>query len=109
MDFFDENGNNIGEGKAVFDEDGNLIGHFLKSTKEGVSDAFGISWVWGIIFLLIIAPGWTLLGLLLFLLVKLVKFIFWLIANIIKFVLRCIWWLLRLPFYLIFYRDVPEF
>lgn len=120
MDLFDSNGSFLGEGKEIFDSEGNLIGHFLESAKSGVEDAFEGSWIWGIIFLLFIAPGWTLLGIVLFLIIKLIRIIFWLACTImkfalialwwlIKFIARCLWWILRLPFYLIFYRDIPEF
>ena len=120
MDLFDNNGNLLGEGKEIFDSEGNLIGHFLESAKNGVADAFGDSWIWGIIFLLFIAPGWTLLGIVLYLIIKLIRIIFWLALTLIKYVLiglwwliklfaRCLWWLVRLPVYLIFYHDTPLF
>lgn len=120
MDLFDSNGSFLGEGKEIFDSEGNLIGHFLESAKKGVEDAFEGSWILGIIFLLFIAPGWTLLGLVLFLIIKIIRIALFLAITIIKLVLiglwwlvklvaRCLWWLLRLPVYLIFWRDIPEF
>ena len=45
----------------LYDEDGNYVGEFLESTKEKVENAFEGSWIWGIVFLLFIAPGWTCL------------------------------------------------
>jgi len=109
MDFFDSEGGFLGEGKEIFDSEGNLIGHFIESAKDGVSSAFESSWLWGLFFLLIIAPGWTLLGVLLYLIIKVIKIAIWLLFTIIKFILRCLWWLIRLPFYLLIWRDYPEF
>lgn len=86
----------------IFDEDGNYIGEFLEDTKEKIDDAFEGSWIWGIIFLLLIAPGWTILGIV-------VISIFKLIAFIIKLIFRILWWTIRLPFCLLFYREFPQF
>ena len=86
----------------VFDEDGNYLGEFIDGTKEKVEDAFDSSWIWGIIFLLIIAPGWTILGIILISIFKLIK-------AIIRLVFKTIWWIFRLPFCLIFRRKFPEF
>ena len=109
MDLFDNNGNLLGEGKEIFDSEGNLIGHFLESAKHGVDSAFEVSWIWGLIFLLIVAPGWTLLGIILFLIIKLIRFIFWILISILKIALRCVWWLIRLPYYRIFKHNFPRF
>lgn len=86
----------------IFDEDGNYIGEFLEDTKDKIDDAFEGSWMWGIIFLLLIAPGWTILGIVVISIVKLIAFI-------IKLIFRILWWTIRLPFCLIFYREFPEF
>lgn len=109
MDLFDEGGNLLGEGKEIFDSEGNLIGHFLESAKSGVDSAFEVSWIWGVIFLLLIAPGWTLLGVILFLLIKLVRILFKLLFVLLKTVFRCVWWVIRLPFYLICMDELPRF
>lgn len=86
----------------IYDETGEFLGEFFEDTKDKVEDAFDCSWVWGIIFLLVIAPGWTLLGLTLF-------GIFKLLFTIVKLVFLIIWWIVRLPFCLIFYQEIPEF
>lgn len=120
MDFFDSNGQFLGEGKALFDSEGNLVGHFLENAKNGVEDAFEFSWWWGLVFLFFIAPGWALLGLVLFLLIKLFRLLFFLLVLILKFALRVgwwllklvsrtLWWIVRLPFCLLFYHELPEY
>jgi len=86
----------------VFDEDGNYLGEFIEDTKEKVEDAFEGSWIWGVIFLLFIAPGWTILGIVVILLFKL-------ISGIIKLAFKMVWWLIRLPFCLVFRREFQEF
>lgn len=93
----------------VFDEHGNYLGEFIENTKEKVEDAFEISWFWGIIFLLIIAPGWTLLGLIVWGLFKAIKFIIVLLFKLVSLLSRCLWWLIRSPFYLIFQHEMPKF
>lgn len=86
----------------VFDEDGNYLGEFFEGTKEKVGDAFEVSWVWGIVVLFFIAPWWTLLGLAIYLNIKV-------ISLVIKYAFKIIWWLVRLPFCLIFNKELPEF
>lgn len=86
----------------LFDEDGNYVGEFISNTKEKVEEAFEGSWLWGIVFLLFIAPGWTILGLVVIGLFKLIKFV-------VVLVFRTIWWIIRLPFCLIFHHEFPEF
>ena len=93
----------------LFDEDGNYVGEFFEDTKEKVEDAFEASWIWGIVFLLIIAPGWTLAGLTLFGIIKLFKLLIILLYKLLLLFLRCLWWLIRLPFYSIFQHELPEF
>ena len=97
MDLFDSNGNFLGEGKEIFDSEGNLIGHFVESAKNGVNSAFESSWILGLFFLLIIAPGWTILGIILFLIIKLIRLLFLILISILKIILQCIWWIIRLP------------
>lgn len=86
----------------IFDEDGNYLGDFIEDTKDKIDDAFEGSWLWGIVFLLIIAPGWTILGIIVISIFKLIKFI-------IKLIFKIIWWIIRLPFTLIFQHEFPEF
>ena len=86
----------------IFDEDGNYLGDFIGDTKEKVEDAFEGSWLWGIVVLLFIAPGWTIFGIIVILLFKLISFI---IMLVIKFV----WWLVRLPFCLVLQKRFPDF
>lgn len=93
----------------VFDENGNYLGEFIADTKEKVENAFEVSWFWGLIFLLIIAPGWTLLGLVLWGLFKLIKLIVVLLFKLLIFLLRCLWWMIRLPFYMVFRHKTPIF
>lgn len=115
MEHFDEFGNSLGEGTEIFDGDGELIGHFFEKAKDSISSASSDvssgegSIIWLIIVCLIIAPGWTLLGILIWLIVKIVKIIFLIAMTVIKFLLRCLWWVLRTPFCLIFHREFPEF
>lgn len=86
----------------VYDKDGNFLGEFIEAEKEKITETFddGLWWL-GIIFL-IISPFWTILVFALWLIFKL-------IVNIIKFALKIIWWIIRLPFCLIFYRELPSF
>lgn len=86
----------------MYDEDGNYLGEFIEDTKDKIEDAFEGSWIWGIIFLLLIAPGWTILGIVVISIFKMIAFIF-------KLGVRIIWWVIRLPFCLVFKREIPEF
>lgn len=109
MDLFDNNGSYLGEGKEIFDSDGRLIGHFLETAKSGVDSAFEISWIWGVIFLMIIAPGWTILGIVIYLLFKFIRFLFCIMISILKLILKCIWWVVRLPVHMILWHEFPSF
>ena len=116
MDLFDNDGKFLGEAKGIFDSEGNLIGHFLENAKDKVESVSEDSWILGLFCLLIIAPGWTILGILLFLIIKVIRLMFWflrlvfrLLLVILVTVLRCVWWLVRLPFCLIFRHEFPEF
>lgn len=93
----------------IFDENGNYLGEFIEDTKEKVEDAFEESWLWGIVFLLIVAPGWTLLGLIVWGLFKILKFVMVLLYKLLILFLRCLWWILRLPFCLVFHHKTPKF
>lgn len=86
----------------VFDEDGNYLGEFFEYTKNKVEDSFESSWIWVIICLFLLAPWWTLFGILLY-------FTFKLLSFSIKFTFKVIWWIIRLPFYLIFRKEFPKF
>lgn len=88
----------------LFDENGTFVGEFIEATeemidhtKEVVSDKFSDSIFLGILCL-IIAPRWTLLALFLILL-----------AKTIKLILNTAWWIIKLPFSLVFKRRLPEF
>lgn len=91
----------------IFDEDGNYLGEFIKESIEEVKDnatetISDGSWVLGLIMLLIIFPGWTILGGVIYIIGKLIWWIF-------KIVINTAWWLIRLLFTLIIYRELPEF
>lgn len=85
----------------LFDENGNFIGEFIEEAKENVSDSFEISWVLGILCFLW-QPIWTIVVIAIWLFFKT-------IFKICKFILRIIWWFIRVPFCLIFSREWPEF
>ena len=93
----------------IFDEDGKYLGEFIENTKEKAEDAFAESWIWGIVFLLIIAPGWALIALAFWALLKLIKIVGVLVFNFFVLLLRCLWWVIRLPFYLVFRHETPMF
>ena len=93
----------------IFDENGNYLGEFFEDTKEKVEDAFEGSWLFGIIFLFFIAPWWTLFGLVVWGICKILKFVIVLLFKLAVLFLRCLWWLIRLPFCLIFLHEKPKF
>lgn len=62
MKVFDEYGNYQGDISDAFNEEGEYIGRVFSDAKDKVEEAFEGSWLWGIIFLFVIAPGWALLG-----------------------------------------------
>lgn len=86
----------------LFDENGNYLGEFIEETKEKVEDAFDDSWIWGVVFFLLIAPGWTILGIVLILLFKIT-------CIIIKLVWGLTFWFAKLPFCLFFKHTLPRF
>lgn len=91
----------------IFDEDGNYLGEFIKGSIEEVKDnatetISDGSWILGLIMLLIIFPSWTILGGVIYIIGKLIWWIF-------KIVINTAWWLIRLPFTLFIYRELPEF
>ena len=85
----------------LFDKDGNFVGEFISSTKENVEETFESSWILGILFFLI-SPIWTMV-------VISIWFIFKMFIKLLIFVLRIAWWIIRLPFCLIFLRELPKF
>lgn len=114
----------------IFNEDGMCLGEFTEFVEEcseditetasgvysaahdSVSGAFDISIFLGIIGL-IVAPFWTIAA---FVIIMFFKFMFRVIKLSIKLVfvaaislLRCVWWLIKLPFSLIFDGTCPEF
>ena len=51
----------------LFDEDGNYVGELIKDSieevKDNAMDSFDDgSWILGLVLLLIVFPGWTILG-----------------------------------------------
>ena len=96
MKLFNEDGDEY-EVKNLYDEDGNLIGNFLEKTTEDISEAFSASWLLGIL-LLIFAPVWGI-----------VYFLFILLFKFLVFIIKILWWIIKLPFCLIFYKNLPKF
>lgn len=96
MKLFNEDGDEY-EVKNLYDEDGNLIGNFLEKTTEDISEAFSTSWLLGIL-LLIFAPVWGI-----------VYFLFILLFKFFVFIIKILWWIIKLPFCLIFYKNLPKF
>lgn len=96
MKLFNEDGDEY-EVKNLYDEDGNLIGNFLEKTTEDISEAFSASWLLGIL-LLIFAPVWGI-----------VYFLFILLFKFFVFIIKILWWIIKLPFCLIFYKNLPKF
>lgn len=86
----------------LYDENGSFVGDFIAAEKEKISETFddGLWWL-GIVFL-IISPFWTIFVIVLWLILKG-------IIKLIAFILRCVWWIIRLPFYLYLYGELPEF
>ena len=96
MKLFNEDGDEY-EVKNLYDENGNLIGNFLEKTTEDISEAFSASWLLGIL-LLIFAPVWGI-----------VYFLFILLFKFLVFIIKILWWIIKLPFCLIFYKNLPKF
>lgn len=91
----------------LFDEDGNYVGELIKDSieevKDNAMDSFDDgSWILGLVLLLIVFPGWTILGGVIYLIIKIIWWIFRILIN-------SLWWLIRLPFTLIFKGEFPEF
>lgn len=91
----------------LFDEDGNYVGEFIKDSieevKDNAMDSFDEnSWILGLVLLLVVFPGWTILGGVIYLIIKIIWWIF-------KILINSLWWLIRLPFTLIFKGEFPEF
>lgn len=92
----------------IFNENGDFLGEFTDSaetvyenTKETVCSWFEIGILWGILAV-IASPFWGILAIVAILLFKL-------FTLILKFVLNSIWWTFKLPFCLLFKRELPEF
>ena len=116
LKIYDENDNFIGE----------YIGEFVSDSFDTVADSFEespLSGLASIVVLLILKCPWLLLVILFWFILKLIWIslkIFLKVAWVIaKPILRTmwwllglfclgIWWLLRLPFVLIFYRELPD-
>lgn len=85
----------------LYDENGNFVGEFIKNTTENVGEAFSVSWALGLL-LLFISPIWGIVVISLW-------FIFKMIFKLIVFVLKLIWWVIRVPFCLISRQEWPRF
>lgn len=85
----------------LYDEDGNFIGDFIKGTEETVEGAFKISWILGIICFLI-SPIWTIIVIIICSIVKL-------LFKLIILIFRTAWWVVKLPFCLLFLKKLPTF
>ncbi len=97
MKLFDENGDEY-EGKIFYDEDGNKLDMgFFEKTKEDITEAFSTSWLLGIL-LLIFAPVWGI-----------VYILFILLFKFLVLIIKCLWWLIKLPFCLILKKGLPKF
>ena len=83
----------------IFDGAGNFLGEFIEDQKDDVVDSDGIE-----IFLKLIFKAIPLI---------ILASILWVIIKIgsffIKWACKILWWLLRLPFCLIFNKKWPKF
>lgn len=91
----------------LYDENGDYVGEFVKNSISDVKDSAiesinDGSLGWGLILLLIIFPGWTILCVTIYLIIKFI----W---AILKLSFCILFWLIRLPFKLIFWREFPKF
>lgn len=89
----------------IFDEDGNYLGEFIderiESASESISDSFAASWILGILCFLW-QPVWTIIVILSWIILRS-------IYKLLKLSFKCIWWLIRVPFTLIFSKEWPTF
>ena len=106
----------------VYDEDGNFVGEFIEEAKESVSDSissgdvnwaallglillFVFLWILSIVWDFVIWPVLKFIGrLLLWLLTLAGLSAWWLLQEFIYL----LWWLIRLPFMAILYKEAPE-
>ena len=86
----------------LYDDAGNFVGDFISAEKERIEETFDGGWWFLGIILLIASPFWTIFVIVLWLMLKG-------IIKLIAFILRCIWWIIRLPFCLCLYGEIPEF
>ena len=92
----------------IFNENGDFLGDFteaagtvVENTKDTICLWFEAGIFLGIIGLFI-SPFWAILAIVGILLLKLV-------VVFLKLIFNCIWWIVRLPFCLLFQRELPEF
>jgi hypothetical protein len=92
----------------IFNEYGDFLGEFteaaggvIENTKDTVCSWFEAGIFLGIIGLFI-SPFWAILAIVAILILKL-------FVVVLKFALNCAWWVVRLPFCLLFRREIPEF
>lgn len=89
----------------LFDEYGNYIGEFVENSVDNVTSSYQESFGAGCAAVLI-----ALVARFPILIVLVILFaILWLLWAILKLALKIIWWLLRMPFTLIFRKEFPEF
>ena len=94
----------------IFDKDGKLLGEFIESQKDDLSDASCSGMLFILFFkviplIILVLILWTILRIISFILKWLCTGSLWLLKQLA----RCIWWLLRLPFCLILLKKLPEF
>lgn len=92
----------------IFNENGDFLGDFTEATgtiaektKDTISSCFETGMLLGIIGLFI-SPFWGILAIIGILLFKL-------ISVVLKFIFDCVWWIIRVPFCLLFWRELPNF
>ena len=83
----------------IFDKDGNFLGEFISKQGDDIGDAFGASWILGLLCLFW-KPIPTIIVIALWLVLKI-------IVAIVVFAFKLTWWLIRLPFTLLFLKDLP--
>lgn len=92
----------------VFNENGDFLGEFTeaaegvyKKTKDTVCSWFEVGIFAGILGLFI-SPVLAILAIITILIFKI-------FIMLLKLTLRCAWWIIKLPFCLLFSRKFPEF
>lgn len=106
----------------IFDEGGNFLGEFVEDSKDKISDSFDESVGYGcatllymILLIVIVAIVWWLFKGVMFLGKFFLKVMWWLLRLaalscwwLLQEIAYGIWWLVRVPFTLVFYKEVPD-